>query len=136
MYDRERGEQGSYYADSKAEPADADEEEERNRGCVCQGRNGAARDSQIEQVEIGSRGQYRLNRPERIKRQAAVVEPAGIERAYLRIDKVSDLRRRRKIQIVDPHEDGSLIGMKQAALVPVDSEQTQSKGDRQDYEQD
>ena len=66
VYDRERGEQGSYYADSKAEPADADEEEERNRGGVCQGRDGASRDSQIEQVEIGSRGQYRLNRPERI----------------------------------------------------------------------
>ena len=136
VYDRERGEQGSYCADSKAEPADADEEEERNRGCVCQGGYGAARDSQIEQVQVGNRRQYRLNRPERIKRQAAVVEPAGIERAYLRIDKVSDLRGRRKIQIVDPHEDGSLIGMKQAALVPVDSEQAQSKGDRQDYEQD
>ena len=60
----------------------------------------------------------------------------GIERAYLRIDKVSDLRGRRKIQIVDPHEDGSLIGMKKAALVPVDSEQAQPEGDRKDYEQD
>ena len=84
------------------------------------------------EVQVYYRRDERLRYLYRVQRKAAVGEPLGVEGTLLHVQQHAKIRQGRPAHVVDAKQDGPLVWVEEAALVPVDAEEAQGQGQQQD----
>ena len=135
VQDRGRSEQRRQQGDATVGQAQPQEVHGEHRQRVGQRGDRPPGQPHLDQVQPPERLGAELDALQQVEGQAAVGEPAGVPRAFVGIQEDAQVGGGRQRELVHRREDGALVGVKQVPVVPVDAEQAQRKGQREDARQ-